>query len=116
MGFRIRNPKPINLVDAPNRKPPTFRDDHYPVGFKDFVKKVWNENSWIVTANSLPYFEQKAIKGIGFSVRDEGDEKKLVGTFQDSSNFGARFQIHITDTSLKALAWAADRLNQKYRG
>lgn len=51
--FRIRNPKPINLVPASEKRPPSFRDDHYPIGFKDFVEKVWRENPWIVTASSL---------------------------------------------------------------
>lgn len=114
-GFRIRNPKPINLIPAHNKKPPSFRDDHYPIGFKDFVEKVCRENSWIVTANSLPYIGQQSIKGIGFYVRDEGNEKRLIGTFQDKNNFGARFWIHVTDESSMALAWAADTLNQKYR-
>lgn len=114
-GFRIRNPKPVSLTAAVNKKPPSFRDDHYPIGFKDFVAKVCRENSWIVTANSLPYAGQQSIKGIGFYVRDEGDEKRLIGTFQDKDKFGARFWLHLTDESLAALTWAADQLNQKYR-
>lgn len=115
MGFRIRNPKPIKLVSANNRKSPSFRDDHYPIGFKEFVEKVWSENLWIVTANSLPYSGQKSIKGIGFSVRKEDGEPRLIGNFQDKKNFGARFWLHLTDESSIALAWAADKLNQKYR-
>lgn len=114
-GFRIQNPKPINLVNATNKKSPAFRDDHYPSGFKIFVKKVWHENSWIVTTNSLQYSKQKSIKGIGFVVRKENSAHMLIGTFQDKNNFGARFRIHLTDETLKALTWAADFLNQKYR-
>jgi len=114
-GFRIRNPKPIRLIPAENKKKPSFRDDHYPIGFKDFVERVWRENTWIVTANSLPYSGQKSIKGIGFYVREENGEKRLIGTFQDKNNFGARFWIHITDESSIALAWAAYTLNQKYK-
>jgi len=114
-GFRIRNHKPINLIPANNKRSPSFRDDHYPIGFKDFVEKVCRDNSWIVTANSLPYTGQKSIKGIGFYVRDKDDEKHLIGTFQDKNMFGARFRLHLTDESLTALTWAADQLNQKYR-
>lgn len=114
-GFRLRNPKPIKLVPADNRKPPTFRDDHYPVGFKDFVEKVWRENSWIVTTNSLPYDKQRSIKGIGFYAREEDGQQKLVGTFQDKNKFGARFWLHLTDESSNALAWTTDFLNQRYR-
>ncbi|HHW78296.1 MAG TPA: putative CRISPR-associated protein [Xanthomonadaceae bacterium] len=113
-GFRLRNPKPINLVPSDNRKPPTFRDDHYPVGFKEFVEKVWREFPWIVTANSLPYDKQPSIKGIGFYVREEEKRQMLVGTFRDN-RFGARFWLHLTDESSSALAWAADFLNQQYR-
>lgn len=114
-GFRIRNPKPVNLVAANTRKPPTFRDDHYPTGFKEFVHKVCNQNIWIRAANSIPYDKQKSIKGTGFYVRQEGEELRLIGTFQDNNNFGARFRLHITDQSPAALAWAADYLNRTYR-
>ncbi|MBK8510481.1 MAG: putative CRISPR-associated protein [Candidatus Competibacter sp.] len=114
-GFRLRNPKPINLIAAENRRPPTFRDDHYPVGFKDFVEKVWCEVPWLKTTNSLPYDKQKNIKGIGFYVREEEGTQKLVGTFQDKNKFGARFCLHVTDESANALTWAADFLNQRYR-
>lgn len=114
-GFRYRNPKPISLTPAANRKAPTFGNDHhYPDGFKDFVEKVWKENNWIVTANSLPYGRQQSIKGIGFFIREE-DSFKLVGTYQDKNNFGAVFQLRLTDESLKALTWAADYLNQTYK-
>lgn len=114
-GFRIRNPKPVNLVAAEERKPPTFRDDHYPTGFKEFVHKVCNQNRWIRAANSIPYDKQRAIKGTGFFVRQEGEELRLIGTFQDRNNFGARFRLHLTDQSLDALTWAADYLNRTYR-
>ena len=114
-GFRIRNPKPVNLVEAETRKPPTFRDDNYPIGFKEFVHKVCDENAWIRTANSIPYDKQRSIKGIGFAVKQEDENVRLIGTFQDKNNFGARFRLHITDQSLDALTWAADFLNRTYR-
>jgi putative CRISPR-associated protein (TIGR02619 family) len=117
-GFRLRNPKPVKLTpaDTKNRKPPTFRDDHYPIGFKDFVNKVWADNTWITTINSLPYDKQKSIKGISFAVKDEGDNQyRLVGTYQDKDGFGARFRLHLTDEAFTALIWAADQLNQTYR-
>jgi len=115
-GFRIRNPKPVNLVPARTRKPPTFSDDNYPIGFKEFVHKVCNQNIWIRAANSVSYDKQRSIKGIGFSVKpDEKGNLRLIGTFQDRNNFGARFQLHLTDQSPAALAWAADYLNRTYR-
>ena len=114
-GFRIRNPKPVNLVEAETRQPPKFSVHNFPTGFKAFVFKVWSENSWIRTANSVPYDKQKGIKGIGFSVRQAEDGSRLLGTFQDRNNSGARFRLHITDQSPTALTWAADHLNRRYR-
>jgi len=115
-GFRIRHPKPIDLVDAGERKKfPSFREDHYPSGFKDFVEKVCKENRWIVTSNSLPYDKQRSIRGVGFSVKEIDGEKRLIGTYRnDHEDFGARFRLHLTDESPNALTWAADILNQKY--
>jgi putative CRISPR-associated protein (TIGR02619 family) len=115
-GFRIRNPKPIDLTAAKNKISPTFRDDNYPIGFKDFVEKVWRENTWVITARSLPYDRQKSIKGVGFYVKEEEGQFRLIGTFKDKDGFGARFWLQVTDESLTALTWAADRLNQEYKG
>lgn len=112
-GFRIRNPKPPNLKNSNNRKEPTFRDDHYPIGFKKFVYKVWEENKFIDTCKSLTYRKQKSIKNISFFVRHEENEKKLIGTYIDKNNFGGRFNIILSDTSDNSLIWAADILNQK---
>jgi len=115
-GFRIRHPKPVDLADAGERKKePSFRDDHYPSGFKDFVEKVCRENRWIVTSNSLPYDRQRSIRGNGFSVKEIEGEKRLIGTYRnDHEGFGARFRLHLTDESPNALTWAADFLNRKY--
>ncbi len=115
--FRLRYPKPFNLrpAEPTERKPPSFRDDHYPDGFKDFVKKIWKEKEWITTCYSVPYSGQRAIKGIGFKVKKEENGDKLIGTFQDKNGFGARFQIRLTNESSTTLTWAADQLNQSYR-
>jgi putative CRISPR-associated protein (TIGR02619 family) len=111
-GFRLRFPRSRQLthVAEQDRREPSFRDDHYPIGFKDFVHKVWIENHWIKATHSMPYDRQKAIKGIGFYVR----EGKLIGTFQDKDNFGARFEILTAAEGQDQLTWAADQLNQRY--
>lgn len=114
--FRLRYPKIFNLnplLDS-ERKEPTFRDDHYPKGFKDFVYKIWEENKWIKTCWSLPYNKQKSISGIGFFVKNDGNKNILIGTYQDQSNFGARFQIILSDESNESLNWAAEFLNRNY--
>lgn len=115
-GFRLRNPKPVNLTPAEHKEQPHFAGDHhYPMGFKEFVERVWRENQWIVTASSLPYGGQKAIKGTGFHVSESYDPPRLIGTFEDKNNFGGRFLLDITDGSFRALTWAAHKLNEKYR-
>ncbi len=115
--FRLRHPKvaTVKVLSDSERKEPAFRDDHYPIGFKDFVKKVWNENKWIKTCWSLPYRGQQAIKGVSFTVKSYGDKNIIIGTYQDKDKFGARFQVILNDESNESLNWAVDKLNQKYR-
>lgn len=115
--FRLRYPKSSNLIylKDDDRAEPSFRDDHYPIDFKSFVYKVWNENRWIKTCWSMSYHGQASIKDIGFNVKDTSNGKILVGTYQDKNNFGARYQIILSDESNESLNWAADQLNQKYR-
>jgi putative CRISPR-associated protein (TIGR02619 family) len=113
-GFRARFPKSARLAPVPDdmRKTPTFRDDHYPQGFKAFVTKLCEVMPWIKSAHSLPYDKQKSIHGTGAYVSGEG---KLVGTYQDKDKFGARFEI-MTDAETSAqFAWAADQINQYVR-
>lgn len=115
LGYRLQHPKAPNLISAGDRKkPPHFRDDHYPEGFKEFVEKVWKETSWIVTTHSLPYDKQRSIKGIGFNVKEIDGNYKLVGTYRDNKDFGARFEITCTSDSSKDLIWAAEALNRSY--
>ena len=67
------------------------------------MNKVWQENQWITTAYSVDYSGQAAIKGIGFKVMPQGEERHLIGTFQDKNQFGAKFQIRISDESATKL-------------
>jgi putative CRISPR-associated protein (TIGR02619 family) len=111
-GFRLRFPRSRQLtpVSENDRSHPSFTDDHFPKGFKEFVTKVWSETEWIKTTHTVPFEHQRAIKGITFYVR----EGKLLGTFQDKDKFGARFVILTNAEGEDQLAWAADQLNQKY--
>ncbi|RMF53296.1 MAG: putative CRISPR-associated protein [Bacteroidetes bacterium] len=110
--YRTRHPKPVSLPPADNRRPPRFRDDHYPTGFRDFVEKVWRENEWISSAHSLPYDKQKGIPGIGFFVRETPEGFELIGTYR--RDFGARFRLLIPDASPETLTHAAVLLNERY--
>ncbi len=111
-GFRLRFPRDLTLspVAPSEKRPPSFRDDHYPDGFKEFVQKVCDEVPWIKTAHSLPYDRQRAIRGTTFYVY----QGKLIGTYQDRNRFGARFEILTNAATPDQLAWAADQLNQLY--
>ncbi len=115
--FRLRYPKAINLstLNKLDRQVPTFRPDHFPIGFKNYVNKVWDDNKWIKTCWSMSYHGQASIKGNGFVVRETDDGKILLGTYQDKDGFGARFRVVLSDESNESLNWAADQLNQKYR-
>lgn len=113
--FNLRHPfvPELKELDDVERKGPTFGDDHhYPNDFKNFVTKIWNENKWIKTCWTVPYNNQKGIKGISFFVKEEKGQKKLLGTFR--SDYGARFQIELANQSLDSLNWAAVKLNEKY--
>jgi len=114
LGYQLRHPKAPNLRTAADkeREPPSFRDDHYPKGFKEFVQKVWEENDWIKTIRSRDYDKQKSIKGIGFNVWQIDEKYHLVGTYKQE--FGARFELFLTDASKESLTWAAEYLTRKY--
>ena len=116
--FRLRYPYIPTLVPLADekRKKPHFRQDHYPNGFKEFVEKVFRDNLFIQSTKSLPYSGNKSIKEIGFKVTQRGDDDfKLVGTYVDENQFGARFEVFLSDNSRNAKNWAADLLNRSYR-
>jgi putative CRISPR-associated protein (TIGR02619 family) len=113
-GFRITRGRTIKLTPAEDRKLPTFRSDHYPKGFKEFVNKVWQENDWIKTVRSTDYSGQAGIKSIGFRVRYWDDRSVLEGAYLDKDGFGAKFELILEDSSLDVLTLAADRLNEHY--
>jgi len=100
-GFRLRNPVVENLPDAPRaaeRKPPTFRDDHFPSGFKDYVNDVWTQTPYIKTCHSVDYAGQRSIKHRRFHFRPANRE--IVGEF-NLDNFGARFTV-LTEAKTEA--------------
>jgi putative CRISPR-associated protein (TIGR02619 family) len=115
--FNLRYKKPLDLPDSKKeeREEPTFRDDHYPDNFIEFVKKIWRENKYIKTCKSLPYDKQRSMKGIEFYVYDNGKEKYLVGTYEDRNNFKARFRIFLSKDTIENMNWAAFSLTNKYR-
>jgi hypothetical protein len=91
-GYRTRFPPELTLPPPAgvDRKPPTFRDDHYPDGFQDYVMRVWHESPYVRSSHSIPYDGQRGIRDHAFRVR--GEEIVLEYRKRD---FGAR-QILLT--------------------
>lgn len=117
VGFRNRNPEPVDLVEAKSKEPPHFPGgQNFPEAFRDFVEKVCRETDWVVTGRALHYGLQDAIGGVGFHVSHRHNPPKLVGIYQDQKSFGGTFLLELTDESFPALTWAAVLLNQRYRG
>jgi putative CRISPR-associated protein (TIGR02619 family) len=113
--YRLRYPyiPALRPATADERKEPTFGNDHhYAKGFKAYVQKVFAENAFIKTIHTVSYEGQAQIKSIGFSVKDVGTEKQLIGTYR--SDFGNRFRLRLTDESTGALIWAAEFLSRTY--
>lgn len=96
-GFRHRHPVEKTLpLPASQKTEPTFRDDHFPDGFKGYVKKVWKETPCITGCHSLDYSGQRGIRDRTFYIRFDG---QIVGEYVDSNSFGARFAVNTTATS-----------------
>jgi hypothetical protein len=110
-GYRLKHPTELSLPpSADKRKPPSFRDDHYPKFFKEFVEKVWNENDYITSCHSIPYDRQDSIRDREFYVRYDG---QIVGEYKN--DFGARFAINTTASSSAHKAAIVMSLNEKYK-
>lgn len=94
------------------RKPPHFTDDHFPLGFKEYVNHIFNNHPWIKSIHTVAYDRQRAIKGNYFYIGTVDSHKELIGTYCDKNGFGARFSILAkkpTDTSLHAAFWLLTR-------
>ena len=116
-GFRLRNPKPVELPNAlpEERKPPEFPVHHYPMGFKDYVRKVWSNTPWITRCVTEDYSGQAGMKKNGFNLREEpGGNFVIIGIYVDHSGFAGRFKVLTTSAKRTDLVWAVDYLNQKF--
>lgn len=110
-GFRQRFPAAETLpppASTDMHRRPTFRDDHYPKGFREFVDQVWNETPYVTGCHSLPYDRQASIRDRRFFVRTDG---QCVGEFRDATGFGGRFGIDTTATTAPQRTAVACDLN-----
>lgn len=106
------NPRPIPDSE---RRSPSFRDDHYPTGFKEHVQRIFEREPWIKHTYTISYGKQKGIKGTSFRVRElDGPVFRLEGEYLDTNGFGGRFVIQTADPAPTALQAAALYLNEMY--
>lgn len=103
-------------ADPEKRKPPSLRQDHYPIGFEEYVKKVWQETPYIIQCVSTSYNGQHSIRDrhfySRFSVHTQEDQ--VIGEYVDRNKFGARFILMNTATSPRERAAIVRDLNERY--
>lgn len=114
--YRQRHPAPLVLppaAAAKDRKDPSFRDDHYPKGFHDFVNKIWRESAYITHCSSKSYDKQKGIRHGHFYIQPH-DPELIIGEYLDANQFGSRFRILTTATSPAERQAILQDLRQRY--
>jgi len=90
------------------RKAPHFTDDHFPLGFVEYVNRLYTKHKWIKHISTVDYEKQKGIRGNVFYIKKINGEKQLIGEYRDKNGFGGRFRIFLkeeTDTLLHAAVW-----------
>ena len=99
----------LNFVPraATKRRPPSFTDDHFPRGFKEFVDKIWKNETWINTIVSLPYYHQRGITRRGFYIVHNNDGFSIIGNYRDRDGFGAPFRIQCESENDGAYMYSA---------
>ena len=73
-GYLQRHPVKHALprpATAEERKPSSLRQDHYPIGFEDFVYRLAKDTPYVMQCRSLPYDKQAAIRHGHFYTRSE---------------------------------------------
>lgn len=87
---------PNKMVEPPkatHRVGCRFPEHHYPKGFSDYVRKVYDAfPQWITGCHSLPYSGQAALEHGRFLERD----RTIFGEYVDAERFGARFKVLTT--------------------
>lgn len=78
-----------------------FRDDHYPVGFKEYVKRFYDAfPKFVAACHSIPYDRQPSIRK-----RFHARNGKIIGEYQDRNGFGARFGVMTSADNELERAW-----------
>lgn len=97
------------------RRPPSFADHHYPAGFKDAVKRIFEEVAFLTGGHSLPYSKQTGIARRGFYFEDGGNEREKGIVFEmREKDFGARYLFFTTAANRSEWIAAAVELNRRF--
>lgn len=94
------------------RKSSRLRDDHYPIGFAQYVDKLFSECAYITQCVSLPYDGQASIRHARFYCQP--NTEVIVGEYQDKDKFGARFRINTTATTARERYAVIADLTRRY--
>jgi len=108
--FSINNPDvTIKPANAEARRGCHFRDHHYPAGFKEYVKKVYDTfPSLISECHSLPYSKNRSITRNRFYTKDG----RIIGEYIDKDAFGGRFEIMTAATNELERKWVCKELTK----
>ena len=99
----------IKPANAEDRRGCHFRDDHYPIGFREYVEKIYNTfPSLISECHSLPYSGQKGITMNRFYIKDG----RIIGEYIDKDTFGGRFEIMTVATNVLERKWVCKELTK----
>ncbi len=88
---------------APRRRSPHFREDHFPVGFREYVQQIFDREPFIEHITSVSYAGQASIRHGDFFLRQaeevaggdrRGERWSIIGEYR--SDFGARFRLFTT--------------------
>ena len=112
--YLVQNPDvkiPLDDVKESQRSKVTFRDDHYPDGFREYVKKLYDENRFVMSCHSLPYDKQKGIKHGAFY---EYKENHICGEYKPD-DFGARFEVVTGASNSLERRWVLRKLNEWFK-
>ena len=92
-----------------DRRGCNFRDDNFPIGFKDHVRRVYEAfPQKISECHSLDYSGQKGIRKNRFYLRN----KQITGEYVDKNNFGARFTVMTAAQNILEKKWMICRLEE----
>ncbi|MCX7775562.1 MAG: putative CRISPR-associated protein [Spirochaetaceae bacterium] len=93
--FTQKKTLPPELPESRREEPRLTGDHHYPQGFLDYIKKIWNKEKWISTIICIPYDKERGIPCRGFKIAEIDDEHQIIGFYRDNNYRPARFRILI---------------------